>query len=500
MAEPQDDSICRLIRHLSVLNETLDSDIAINSDHSRAIKVLRHSLLNALDNVDESLKVLKEQLAGLDTNFSHVAAVVSDKGKIRSFDASLEDLLGNALTDSLLSNSSKKAKFCDEDGSPFSSASLPWKKSNQTESFNPQIFLRDLKSEESRAYSCLISQLQSTNKKAKKEKSSAVLFSDLTEFLQTANKFTEAAKKLDEGQAEIHDGTLEILELLKRIKEQNETAGFDEESEPELPRTSERPPDDGEDYVQSGRVLIVDDIAINLKLMARRLEKLKFTADFARNGKEGLELALANQYDLIFMDCDMPVMNGFEATRLIRQSELSTGRHVPIVAMTAYDRDDDREKCLSSGMDEYLSKGASANLLAEIVDWCLRRSMKHIQKHLSLSDYEEELDLKGLAEIYDKEELDEVLDLFLPSTNTLMRCLKMSMDERDIRSIGHFAYSLKGPFSSLGMVLTGQLTARLTDAAEEGQWDEANDYYDMLARNCEAMRRQLEDRHSKAGH
>jgi hypothetical protein len=79
-----------------------------------------------------------------------------------------------------------------------------------------------------------------------------------------------------------------------------------------------------------------------------------------------------------------------------------------------------------------------------------------------------------------------------------MRCLRMSMDERNVRSIGHFAYSLKGPFASLGMLMTSKLTARLTDAAEESQWDEANDYWDMLCRNCEAIRLQLEERASKA--
>ncbi len=455
--------------------------------------------MHALDNVDDSLRALKDVVSQIDTKFAHKTAVLSDKGKIHSYELALEELLGGGVSDSLFSNSSKKARFCDEEGTPFSSSKLPWKNPKDEEHFTPHLSFRETKSEESRALSCLVTQLKSGNKKGKKEKTSAVLFADLSGFIESANKFTEAAKKLEESQFEILDGTLEILELLKRIKEQNELSTSDEAEEAELPRTSERPPELDE-AVQSGKVLIVDDIPINLKLMARRLEKLKFSADFARNGKEGLELALANHYDLIFMDCDMPVMNGFEATKLIRQAELNTGKHVPIVAMTAYDREDDREKCLSSGMDEYLSKGASANLLAEIVDWCVRRSMKQIQKHLNISDYEEELDLKSLSEMYEQEELDEILDLFLPSTNTLMRCLKMSMDDRDIRSIGHFAYSLKGPFSSLGMVLTGQLTARLTDAAEEGQWDEANDYFDMLCRNCEAMRRQLEDRQAKASH
>lgn len=297
--------------------------------------------------------------------------------------------------------------------------------------------------------------------------------------------------------ADLVNASEEIDLFLRRLK--TGELIVPEEVETYFPRTSDRPPAATDEAdTTSNLVLVVDDIAVNQKLIAMRLQKMDFQCEFASNGQQALEKAITGKYALIFMDCDMPIMDGFQASQLIRKAELDSGRHVPIVALTSLDRADDRERCLSAGMDEYLNKGASFAQLQEVVDWCLRRSRISDDKHLSIDDYEEELDLSALSKQYSKEELNEIFEPFLSTTNTLMRCLRMSMDERNVRSVAHFAYSLKGPFSSLGMLMTGKLTARLTDAVEENQWEEANDYYDMLCRNCEAIRHQLEERASKA--
>jgi CheY-like chemotaxis protein len=103
------------------------------------------------------------------------------------------------------------------------------------------------------------------------------------------------------------------------------------------------------------RLLVVDDNPVNQKVAATMLEKLGYRVDVAANGREALEVLARIHYDLVFMDCQMPEMDGFEATGVIRQREQEWG-HIPIIAMTANAMAEDRACCLASGMDDYISK------------------------------------------------------------------------------------------------------------------------------------------------
>jgi two-component system, sensor histidine kinase and response regulator len=97
---------------------------------------------------------------------------------------------------------------------------------------------------------------------------------------------------------------------------------------------------------------------------------LGFTADTVENGREAVEAEARENYDLIFMDVQMPVMDGYEASAEIRRHEIRSRRHVPIVAMTANALNEDRDSCLAAGMDDYVSKPVSlANLRVVIDRW-----------------------------------------------------------------------------------------------------------------------------------
>ncbi|MBM7866335.1 response regulator [Heliobacterium gestii] len=104
-----------------------------------------------------------------------------------------------------------------------------------------------------------------------------------------------------------------------------------------------------------GRVLLVEDNPINQKLAMNLLEKFGVTADVAENGLEAVDAVTQQDYRLILMDCHMPLMDGYEATRRIRQAERE-GEHRPIVALTARAMQGDRDECLAAGMDDYISK------------------------------------------------------------------------------------------------------------------------------------------------
>jgi CheY-like chemotaxis protein len=116
-----------------------------------------------------------------------------------------------------------------------------------------------------------------------------------------------------------------------------------------------------------GRILVAEDNPVNQKVAVKMIEKLGYRVDVAGNGREAVEASGRIPYDLVFMDCQMPDMDGFEAARTIRARERGV-RHIPIVAMTANAMQEDRQRCLEAGMDDYLSKPISSKSLADTLN------------------------------------------------------------------------------------------------------------------------------------
>jgi len=140
---------------------------------------------------------------------------------------------------------------------------------------------------------------------------------------------------------------------------------------------------DAREAPDSLRILLAEDNPVNQRLASRLLEKRGHFVVVAANGREALEALEKGSFDLVFMDVQMPVMDGFEATTAIRKKEAASGMHVPVVALTAHAMKGDREKCLAGGMDEYLTKPIRPQELDEILKSYLARRVETTEAHES---------------------------------------------------------------------------------------------------------------------
>jgi CheY-like chemotaxis protein len=164
--------------------------------------------------------------------------------------------------------------------------------------------------------------------------------------------------------------TFHFFAYFERLKS-TALKGIQKDRPPELPAVQDPQIAAAENGNHRLRILVAEDNHINQHLAVKLLEHLGHTAVVVENGKEAVSAVTKNSFDLVFMDVQMPEMDGLEATTTIRAHEKATGSHIPIVAMTAHAMIGDREQCLEAGMDGYLSKPISALQLSRAIEAAL---------------------------------------------------------------------------------------------------------------------------------
>jgi two-component system sensor histidine kinase/response regulator len=206
-------------------------------------------------------------------------------------------------------------------------------------------------------------------------------------------------------------------------------------------------------------ILLAEDNIVNQKVAARQLQKLGYRADLVANGLEALEALGRIAYDLVLMDCQMPEMDGYEATAEIRRRE-GDARHTPIVAMTANALEGDREKCLAAGMDDYVSKPVKPEELGEVLGRWLSKGGADVGEEAAAPESPSPVNMERLylALGDDPEELAEVLDIYLAQMSESLEKLASAVESGDARDVRSIAHNCAGVSANCGMVaLVGPL-------------------------------------------
>jgi polar amino acid transport system substrate-binding protein len=225
------------------------------------------------------------------------------------------------------------------------------------------------------------------------------------------------------------------------------------------------------DALEGNRLLLlVEDNPTNQRVAQLQINRLGYAVHTVANGQDAVDAIEALPYAAILMDCQMPIMDGFEATAAIRRAERNSGRHVPIIAMTANAMEGDRDKCLAAGMDDYLSKPIDPEQLGMALSRWL--GMRADPKAATVKPPSAQvLDIDRLKDLFgdDPEMLGEVLTLFRSSTTGLLDKLRAVVG-KDSAAVKALAHEAKGSCGNLGVDGMAATAAALEKAAIAGDW------------------------------
>ena len=257
----------------------------------------------------------------------------------------------------------------------------------------------------------------------------------------------------------------------------------------------------------NAKILVVEDTFVNQQVIRGLLKASGIRIDVANNGTEGVAKYKSGNYDLIFMDVQMPEMDGFEATAAIRELEKGTGRRQPIVAMTAHAMAGDREKCLAAGMDDYLSKPVKRSALeAKLYEWLSSKIVEGSEDEraahlLAQSEKLAETSVygsktgKGLVQSVFEElkenlsavegGLEDVLEDYVVTAPEQIAAMQSGLDDDDLNKVFAAAHSLKSNSASMGAMALSELAREIEI---KGRSDDTSDLAVLVDRAKEVWK------------
>jgi PAS domain S-box-containing protein len=233
----------------------------------------------------------------------------------------------------------------------------------------------------------------------------------------------------------------------------------------------------------SGHVLVAEDVKSNQMLMKALLGKMGLKTAFADNGVEAVDKASGQSFDLIFMDIHMPLMDGYQATRTLRNNGIKT----PIVALTANAMEGDEKKCLDAGCDNYLSKPVIYTKLVAILGKFLEKTdspqvavpaenNNNITQPDDTRDNKVIIDWAKVVAIgMDEQMIKEIMPTYLPSNREHLQKLISAVKEANTTDIVSHAHAIKGAGRNLGVVQLSKVTLQLETMARQGDLSKAEE-------------------------
>ena len=233
-----------------------------------------------------------------------------------------------------------------------------------------------------------------------------------------------------------------------------------------------------------GRVLVVEDNTINQTVAAGTLAKLGYSTDLAVNGREAVEAVSRRDYAAVLMDCQMPEMDGYEATREIRKRQAGLSgpnagarqRHLPIIAMTASATEVDRERCLAAGMDDYLSKPVRSESMEATLERWLGSPTGHAPSRAPAAEKDDGVldrtlvdQLRELGPADDGgHQFVQLVDTFVAQSATRLDDLRQAAEGGDFEALGRAAHTQRGSSTVMGAAALASACAALEAASKEG--------------------------------
>ncbi len=241
---------------------------------------------------------------------------------------------------------------------------------------------------------------------------------------------------------------------------------------------------------RSLKILVAEDTPFNQTFILRLLEKNGFHTILVENGQQAVERFNTDAVDVILMDVQMPEMDGFEATREIRKLETQKGGHIPIIAMTAYATEGDRERCLAAGMDDYVSKPISAGKLFKTIE----ALMPH-EESVQPADEKKgcALDKDVLIKSFkdDHSLFKELVEIFVNDYPQMLTSLRESMKTTDAKTFSRTAHSLKGMLRNFQAEVAADTAFDLEKKGKQGELDGSDQIIDRLTGQLDEVAQKL---------
>ncbi len=248
------------------------------------------------------------------------------------------------------------------------------------------------------------------------------------------------------------------------------------------------------------RILVAEDNQINQQVAIQQLQRLGCTADAVANGYEALEAMARIPYDLVLMDCQMPELDGYAATRELRKRETGS-RHTPVIAITAHAMPSDRIQCEKAGMDDYIAKPVMIERLAEILRQHLRATAD-VPSETQTDPLPPELagiidavmwqSLHDIQSRSGNDFVNDILNLYFECATKYLGALREGLATGDSHAVMHAAHSLKGSSSNLGFNTIATLSADLEQAGRQGALLNARRTLPVLEQEYERVRTAVE--------